>query len=539
MQKTISLRLPPSEAANESFIKESIAQAEAIRVSSVSGFTILKHSIDARGRQPWINLSLKAFINEPFQSRELLQFDFKDVKNAGNRVIIIGAGPAGLFAALQLIEKGIKPVILERGKDVRARRRDLAILNKEGEINPESNYCFGEGGAGTYSDGKLYTRSNKRGDINRILNLFVHFGADEKILYESHPHIGTNKLPDIIKAIRKKILDCGGEFLFEKKVTDFIIKGNEIKGVKTSDGNLFEGKAVILATGHSARDIFELLHSKKIVIEPKPFALGVRVEHPQAIIDSAQYHCTTRNEFLPPATYSWVQQVDGKGVFSFCMCPGGIIAPAATSPGELVVNGWSPSKRNNPYANSGIVVTVEEKDARKYFEKCPDNYREESERLDSPLLLMEFQKRVEVNAFKAGGGKFVAPAQRLMDFIDNKTSYSLPVCSYPPGIHPASLKEVLPGFIHKRLQVAFKEFGKKMNAYLTNEAIVVATESRTSSPVRIPRDAESLQHPQINNLYPCGEGAGYAGGIVSAAMDGERVARQIAVLLNPIAIGSI
>lgn len=515
MQKTISLKLLPSEAANEILIKEYIARAEAVKQSAVSGFTILKQSVDARGKQVWINLSLKAYINEPFQPRELMPFNFPDVKNAPVQVLIIGAGPAGLFAALQLIEKGIKPIILERGKDVKARRRDLAILNKEGEVNPESNYCFGEGGAGTYSDGKLYTRSSKRGDINRILNLFVHFGADEAILYEAHPHIGTNKLPQIITAMRKKIVDCGGGFLFEKKVIDFIVKDNEIKGVKTADGNSFEGKTVILATGHSARDIFELLDSKKVLIESKPFALGVRVEHPQSLIDSAQYHCAVRGDFLPPASYSWVQQVDGKGVFSFCMCPGGIIAPATTSPGELVVNGWSPSKRNNPYANSGIVVSVEENDFQ-IFKK------------HGPLAAMFFQQSIEKKAFDAGGGKFVAPAQRLVDFTENKLSSSLPDCSYLPGIHSSPLNEILPAFIHKNLQQAFKEYGKKMRGYFTNDAIVVATESRTSSPVRIPRDAETLQHPQIKNLYPCGEGAGYAGGIVSAAMDGERVASVIA-----------
>ena len=526
MQKTLTLKLLPSEAASETAVKEYIARAEAVELSSISGFTILKHSIDARSRQTWINLSLKAYINEPFQQRDEILFSFQDVRNAINTVIIIGAGPAGLFAALQLIEKGIKPIILERGKDVRARRRDLAILNKEGEVNPESNYCFGEGGAGTYSDGKLYTRSSKRGDINRILNLFVHFGAEEHILFEAHPHIGTNKLPNIITAMRKTIEDCGGEFLFEKKVIDFTLMDNEIKGVKTSDGNLFEAGAVILATGHSARDIFELLYAKDILIESKPFALGVRVEHPQSLIDSAQYNCEVRGAFLPPAAYSWVQQVDGKGVFSFCMCPGGIIAPAATSPGELVVNGWSPSKRNNPYANSGIVVSVEEKDIYTTIknEKLIINNSK------SPLLLMEFQKSVERKAFNAGGGKFVAPAQRLVDFAENKISSSLPDCSYLPGLHSTSLKEVLPSFIHKSLQQAFKEYGKKMRGYFTNDAVVVATESRTSSPVRIPRDAETLQHPQIKNLYPCGEGAGYAGGIVSAAMDGERVAHQIALI---------
>ena len=525
MQKIISLKLLPSEGANETLVKKYLAKAEAVPVAAVTGYIVQKHSIDARGKQPWINLSLKAFINEPFHEREKAVFDFKDVRKSERTVIIIGAGPAGLFAALQLIEKGIKPIILERGKDVKARRRDLAALNKEGEVNPESNYCFGEGGAGTYSDGKLYTRSSKRGDINRILNLFVHFGAEEKILFEAHPHIGTNKLPQIMIAMRKTIVDCGAEFLFEKKVVDFIINNEKIKGVKTADGNLFEPDAVILATGHSARDIFELLAAKKILIEAKPFALGVRVEHPQALIDSSQYHCTTRGEFLPPASYSWVQQIDEKGVFSFCMCPGGIIAPAATSPGELVVNGWSPSKRNNPYANSGIVVTVEEKDVLGIIQ----NSKSKNQNPDSSLILMEFQKSVEVKAFEAGGGKFVAPAQRLVDFAENKNSSLLPACSYLPGLRSSSLKDVLPSFIHSRLQKAFKEYGKKMRGYYTNDAVVVATESRTSSPVRIPRDNETLQHPQIKNLYPCGEGAGYAGGIVSAAMDGERVANMIAV----------
>ncbi len=514
MQKNISLKVLPSEAANERIIKEYIAKTEAVSQTAITGFIIKKQSIDARGKQVWINLSLTAFINEPFRPRELMAFDFKDVKNAGKKVVIIGAGPAGLFAALRLIEKGVKPIILERGKDVRARRRDLAILNKEGVVDPESNYCFGEGGAGTYSDGKLYTRSSKRGDINRILNLFVHFGAEENILYEAHPHIGTNKLPQIITAMRKKIVDCGGDLLFGKKVVDLTIKNGKIDTVIAADGEKFNGDAFILATGHSARDIFLLLHAKKIVIESKPFALGVRVEHPQSLIDNVQYHAAIRNEFLPPASYSWVQQVDGKGVFSFCMCPGGIIAPAATSPGELVVNGWSPSKRNNPYANSGIVVTVEEKDMPS-FKKY------------GPLAGMYFQRSIEERSFAAGGGKFVAPAQRLVDLTNDKLSSSLPDCSYLPGTRSFLLKDVFPAFIYQSLQQAFKEYGKRMKGYLTNDAIVVATESRTSSPVRIPRDAESLQHPQLSNLYPCAEGAGYAGGIVSAAMDGERVVERI------------
>ena len=448
-----------------------------------------------------------------------------------------------MFTALKLIESGIKPIILERGKDVRSRRRDLAILNKEGEINPESNYCFGEGGAGTYSDGKLYTRSSKRGDVNRILNLFVYFGAEEKILYESHPHIGTNKLPQIITAMRKQLILSGAEVLFEKKVVDLVIHNDIITGVITSDGTIFESDAVVLATGHSARDIFQLLYLKKILIESKPFALGVRIEHPQALIDSIQYNFSRLQAsgsrevpgslHLPPASYSLVQHVDGKGVFSFCMCPGGIIAPAATSSSELVVNGWSPSRRNNPFANSGIVVQVENNDLQDY-----NKYKDFEEicfqppiALTTKLGMMYFQQYVERKAFLAGGGKFVAPAQRMVDFTETKVSTSLPDCSYIPGLRSAALKEVLPPFIHTSLQQAFIEFGRKMRGYFTNEAVIVATESRTSSPVRIPRDANTLQHPQIKNLYPCSEGAGYAGGIVSAAMDGERVASQISAVL--------
>jgi uncharacterized protein len=531
MQKIISLRLLPSEANDEQFIISCIARAEALNPATVKGYTILKHSIDARGKQPWVQLSVNAFINEPYSHRELISFSFKDVTAASRTVIIVGGGPAGLFAALKLIESGIKPVILERGKNVRDRRRDLAILNKQGIVNPESNYCFGEGGAGTYSDGKLYTRSSKRGDINRILNLFVHFGAEEKILYEAHPHIGTNKLPHIITSMREKIIACGGEFLFQKKVDGFIIRDKKICGVTTSDQQTFLGNAVILATGHSARDIFELLHSSNILIESKSFALGVRIEHPQMLIDCAQYHIAStqsgfqncvRDPNLPPASYSLVQQVGGKGVFSFCMCPGGIIAPAATAPGEVVVNGWSPSKRNNPYANSGIVVTVSPEDVLK-----SPGWSGKKLKMDDPLLLLRFQQSVEQKAFEAGGGLQVAPAQRMVDFVNNKVSSSLPDCSYLPGLRPVSLNTVLPPFIHKSLQGAFAAFGKKMKGYYTNDAVVVATESRTSSPIRIPRDAISLQHPDVKNLYPCGEGAGYAGGIVSAAMDGEKVAEKI------------
>ncbi|HTN09319.1 NAD(P)/FAD-dependent oxidoreductase [Agriterribacter sp.] len=516
MQKKIVLRLLPSQAAAESLIKEQIAAGEGITASDVSGFHILKKSIDARSRQAWIMLTVNAFIREPFQQRPVAGFHFKSVEHAQKKVVIVGAGPAGLFAALQLIEKGIQPVILERGKDVRARRRDLAVLNKEGIINSESNYCFGEGGAGTYSDGKLYTRSNKRGNINRILNLFVHFGAEENILYDAHPHIGTNKLPHIIAAMRHTIQDCGGIFLFEKKVTDFIIDENAVKAVKTADENVFEADAFILATGHSARDIYHLLHQKKIHIELKPFALGVRIEHPQQLIDQIQYHSSsgTGSFNLPPASYSLVTQANQRGVFSFCMCPGGIIAPAATGPGELVVNGWSPSKRNNPYANSGIVVTVEEKDVQAF-------------KKHGALAAMYFQESIERKAYAAGGGQFTAPAQRMVDFAENKASSTLPRCSYLPGVTATSLTTVLPAFIYHTLQQGLMAFGKKMKGYYSNEAIVVATESRTSSPVRIPRDKAGLHHPQIHNLYPCAEGAGFAGGIVSAAMDGEKVAHVI------------
>lgn len=518
MRKLLTLRLKPSDAVNEDLTREIIAKSEGVKKASITGFRVHKKSIDARSRQIFINLSVEAFIDEPFINREPVSFSFRDVSRSQKNIIIIGAGPAGLFAALHLIEHGIKPILLERGKDVRSRRRDLAILNKEGTINPDSNYCFGEGGAGTYSDGKLYTRSTKRGDVNRILNLLVYFGADANILYESHPHIGTNKLPKIITAIRKKILDCGGEIWFGKKLVDFSIDNNEIRKVKTGDGSWIEGDAVILATGHSARDIFHLLNNKRILIEFKPFALGVRVEHPQSLVDSIQYHCAIRDKYLPPASYNLVQQVHGKGVFSFCMCPGGIIAPAATNPGEIVVNGWSPSKRNNPFANSGIVVAVDQKDMSR-FDKA------------GALAGIFFQQEIEQKAFAAGGGKFAAPAQRLVDFIENRISTNLPACSYLPGIHSVSLQDILPGFIHKSLQQAFKIFGKKMKGWLTNEAVAVATESRTSSPVRIPRLTETFAHPELTNLYPCGEGAGYAGGIVSAAMDGNKIAGMIAVKL--------
>ena len=424
MQEKYTFKLLPSEAVDEKIIKQYIASAAAKKLTSISGFKILKKSIDARGKIIYINLSVLAFIEEPQESNNTNLFNFKDVSNNSKKVIIIGSGPAGIFAALSLLEKGIKPIILERGKNVRARRRDLAVLNKEGIVNKESNYCFGEGGAGTYSDGKLYTRSNKRGDIDRILQLFIHFGAPQNIIWDAHPHIGTNKLPQIIIAMHKLIQDCGGEVLFEKKVVDFEIKNNKVAVVKTQDGDCITADAFILATGHSARDIFELLHSKNIAIEAKPFALGVRIEHPQLLIDKIQYHCDTeRSENLPPASYALVQQVNDRGVFSFCMCPGGIIAPAATDEGELVVNGWSPSKRNNPFANSGMVVQSALKDVLPIMK--PLGIEE-----NDPLIFMKFQKLIEQKTYWAGGGKFIAPAQRMQDFVTNKLSSSLPTNYY-------------------------------------------------------------------------------------------------------------
>lgn len=525
MQQQVTISLPIHLSGTPIEIKEAIGKHLSLKTSSITGFKLIKRSIDARSKNIKINYTLLAFIDEPFKPPTPFSLYPQSLTNTSKKVIIVGAGPAGLFAAIKLIEQGIKPIIIERGKDVRNRRHDLAAMNKKGIVNPESNYCFGEGGAGTYSDGKLYTRSNKRGDINRILNILHHFGAGEHILYEAHPHIGTNKLPQIITAMRHKILEWGGEIFFDKKLIDFVLKKGQIDYIKTQDGACLYADAYIIATGHSAQDIYELLHRNKIVIEAKPFALGVRVEHPQHIIDRLQYKCLTsikptRPQLLPPASYSLVEQVEGRGVFSFCMCPGGIIAPAATNTGEIVVNGWSPSKRNNPYANSGMVVSISPQDWDA-FEKY------------GPLAALYFQRDVEQRAFTYGGGSLKAPAQRLSDYISNKESSSLPACSYLPGITSAALSQVLPPAVNSRLKQGLIAFGKKMRnnnySFITHEAVLVATESRTSSPVRIPRNIITLEHVQIKNVYPCGEGAGYAGGIVSAAIDGENVATAIAL----------
>ena len=527
MKNELNLVLSPEEAANESVIKTIAARQLHIPENNITFVKIIKRSIDARSRNIKINLRIDIYINEQIPAEPDYKPNYSHVSSK-TPVIVIGAGPAGLFAALQLIENGFKPIVIERGKNVKDRRRDLAAINKVGIVDPHSNYCFGEGGAGTYSDGKLYTRSTKRGDITKVLELFVAHGADSTILIEAHPHIGTNKLPKIIEAMRQTIIEQGGEVHFNYHVNDLIIKNSEIKGVicnntDTNSRTEFIADSVILATGHSARDIFELLHSKNILIEGKTFAMGVRVEHPQALIDSLQYHCSLnevvkKRDFLPASSYSLVHQALGRGVYSFCMCPGGIIAPCATAPGEIVTNGWSPSKRNNPYANSGIVVTIEPEDYQKFSEH-------------GPLAGLRYQQALEKMAYNAGGNNGqVAPAQRLQDFVNNKLSPVLPDVSYQPGIKSAPLHELLPSEIGKRLQLGFNEFGKKMRGYLSNDAVIVGVESRTSSPIRIPRDKETLEHPQIKGLYPCGEGAGYAGGIVSAAIDGQKCAIAIATI---------
>ncbi|MEQ8908518.1 MAG: FAD-binding protein [Vicingaceae bacterium] len=515
MPKTFDLRVPLGQEPESEKLKLIAAKQLQLQPEHIQEVRLLKRSIDARKTAIKVQLRYAVYVEESYQ-KPPSPFPLKKVGDA-QEVHLIGFGPAGIFAALQLISQGLKPIVFERGKDVRARRRDLAKLNKEEVVNPESNYCFGEGGAGTYSDGKLYTRSKKRGDVDAILQTLVDFGADENILVEAHPHIGTNKLPQIIVALRDAIIEAGGEVHFERKLTDLKLKNNQIEAIQLNRKNWVAVDQLLLGTGHSARDIFELLHQKNIEVQAKPFALGVRVEHPQSLIDKIQYQRDERGEHLPPAAYRIVKQVEGKGVYSFCMCPGGVIAPCATSPEEVVTNGWSPSRRNNPFANSGIVVSLEEKDWKKH-----ESF--------GPLAAMRFQAEIEHKAYQAvnetAGQK--APAQRLVDFVKGRPSANLPPCSYFPGIVPARLDLILPPFIAKRLQKAFQQFGKAMKGYLTNEAVVVGVESRTSSPVQIPRDRVNFQHTQISNLYPCGEGAGYAGGIVSAAIDGVKAAKAIA-----------
>ncbi|MBT3418248.1 MAG: FAD-binding protein [Flavobacteriales bacterium] len=510
MIKEIQLQVLPEQAAKIELLKKIVSEKLDVQKSEISHLEIVKRSIDARQRTIKINLRLIVFINQEFVKKEE---DFPIYKNVEGKeeVIIVGAGPAGMFAALKLIEKGKKPIVIERGKEVRERRKDLANLTKNHIVNEDSNYCFGEGGAGTFSDGKLYTRSKKRGDVNKILDVLVMHGATPEIRIEAHPHIGTNKLPKIIQNIRESILQYGGEILFDSRVIDLLVKDNKIDGIQLQNGDKIHASKVILATGHSARDIFELLHKKEIEIEAKAFAIGIRVEHTQDLIDQIQYKCKTRGEFLPPAPYSVVKQIKGRGVYSFCMCPGGIIAPCATKPGEVVTNGWSPSRRDYATSNSGIVVELKLEDFSKY-EKF------------GALSGVQFQKEIEQKACKIAGGTQKVPSQRLVDYTNDKLSSDIPKTSYIPGTTSALISDVLPKFIHQNIQEGFLEFGKQMKGYLTNEAVVHAPESRSSSPVRIPRSRETMQHPQIKGLFPCGEGAGYAGGIISAAIDGEKCA---------------
>lgn len=515
MPQEIQLQVAPEVAATNHLLVQHVAKLIHHNPGDIRHITILKRSIDARQKQVKINLKVQVFYQDEKVESRMVNFpDYKNVADAP-RAIVVGAGPAGYFAALQLIELGVKPIVIERGKDVRGRRRDLKAINRDHIVNPDSNYCFGEGGAGTYSDGKLYTRSKKRGDVNRILELLVAFGASQDILVEAHPHIGTNKLPKIMEDMRLKIIEFGGEVYFDKRVVDIELVHNEIKGVLLHTGERIEAGQVILATGHSARDIFEMLNRKKVLIEAKPFALGVRAEHPQSLIDSIQYSCDYRGEFLPPAPYSIVKQVNGRGMYSFCMCPGGVIAPCATDVEEVVTNGWSPSKRDQATANSGIVVELKMEDFKPYAKH-------------GALAGMYFQKDIEHTAWKIAGRTQQVPAQRMVDFANRRVSDHLPKTSYVPGVVSVELGEVFSRFLTDIMRQGFQEFGKSMKGYYTNEAILHAPESRTSSPVRIPRNDETLEHLQIKGLYPCGEGAGYAGGIISAAIDGEKCAIKCA-----------
>lgn len=513
MKKEFVIKVLPEIAGEEHKLYEYLRQKAGLSNEEQLHVEILRSSIDARSKQAYYNLKVRLHIGEEYLPDEVNLPDYSDVSNA-KEVIVIGAGPAGLFAALELMERGLKPVLIERGKNANERIKDLKAINVRHEVNEDSNYCFGEGGAGTYSDGKLYTRSKKRGNVAKVLEILVGFGAVKDILVDSHPHIGTNKLPGIIANMRECIIQNGGDIHFDTRVTDLIIDSGSIRGVKALTGENFYADRVILATGHSARDIFRLLQKKGIAIELKPLAIGVRVEHPQSLIDTIQYNCDTRGEYLPPASYSMVKQTGDRGVYSFCMCPGGVIAPCATSPGEIVTNGWSSSRRARSTANSGIVVELKPRDFKQF-----QRY--------GPLAAMEFQHAIEVKAWKEGGKTQTAPAQLLKDFVDGKVSESLPNTSYAPGITSVDLRSVLPKFLHNSLKDGFRQFDRSMKGYLTNDAVVHAPETRTSSPVKIPRDEETLQHIQIEGLYPCGEGAGYAGGIVSAAMDGIKCAKAV------------
>ncbi|RMG85810.1 MAG: FAD-binding protein [Bacteroidetes bacterium] len=522
MQKTVELKLLPGQLNDSQLLVSKLARLCGQKPQNISSWRVLRRSIDARGARPFYRLRVEVFMGETPDPEPALLDGFKEVAEAAP-VIIVGAGPAGYFAALELIEQGLKPVIFDRGKDVQSRRRDLRAIQQFGVVNPHSNYCFGEGGAGTYSDGKLYTRSHKRGSVYKALKLLVEHGASADILVDAHPHIGSNKLPKIVANIRQTILHYGGEIHFDSQVTDFVIRQNRMEGVVVNQKTTHFARAVLLATGHSARDIFELLHRKNIRIEPKPFALGVRIEHPQSLIDAIQYKQNPREEGLPAASYKLTCQVGGRGVFSFCMCPGGLIVPAATAPGEIVVNGMSMSRRDSAFANSGTVVAVEPEDLAP-FEKY------------GVFAGLEFQKSVEKAVFDFGDGSQKAPSQRLTDFVKGRLSRDLPPTSYIPGVYSAPVHRILPPMIYQKLRDGALQFGKKMKGYLTEETNVVPTESRTSSPIRIPRDRATFMHEQIEGLFPCGEGAGYAGGIISAAMDGQNVARAIRAFYHSVKV---
>ncbi|MFI3303887.1 MAG: FAD-dependent protein [Rikenellaceae bacterium] len=517
MPEKITVQLSPKQAADVELYTNIAARKLNVKRENVALVRVVKRSIDARQRAPKVNLTLEIYVDSD-DKPEPIHFDYPNVANK-TEVIIIGAGPAGLFAALRLIEQGLKPIILERGRDVSSRKVDVAQINRGEKINPDSNYAFGEGGAGTFSDGKLFTRSKKRGDYRKALETLVFHGATPEILFEAHPHIGTDRLPRIMMNIRQRIIECGGEVLFERRVTDLKIAQNRLKGVFCGD-ELIEGAAVVLAAGHSAADIYEMLHNAGVKIEAKPFAMGVRIEHPQILIDSIQYHCEARGEYLPAASYSLVSQQRGRGVYSFCMCPGGFIVPAMTNETESVVNGMSPSNRGSRFANSGIVTEVRLEDIAPLRQRWGE------------LAGLKFQREFEKLARRNGGDRQVAPAQCVGDFVAGKGSLSLPPTSYLPGVTASRLDEWLPPFIGDALRGGITEFGRRMRGFTSNEALVVGVESRTSSPVRVPRNPDTLMHVTLNGLFPSGEGAGYAGGIISAALDGERVADAVSNYVN-------